>query len=141
MKTPVAAHHNEYVANRREQDAEFSRAYDEVRATMDLALALTDLRETRNLSQRALAEKSGIKQPMINRIERGSQVPRPFTLLRLLAALNGILTMRPDGSICVSPAEPISSPVQPEGEYDLAPGTAEQSEEYKSLRAVGSHNG
>lgn len=125
MNTAITTHDDEYLASRRADDAVFRHAPDEVRATMDLALALTDLRESRNLTQRALAEKSGIKQPMINRIERGSQVPRPFTLLRLLAALNGVLTMRPDGIICVSPAEGPRSAVQHGCEHDLVPGAAE----------------
>ncbi len=125
MTTPITTRHDEYVAGRRADDAAFSRAHDEIRATMELALALTDLREFRNLTQRALAEKSGIKQPMINRIERGSQVPRPFTLLRLLAALNGVLTMRPDGIICVSPAGGTCSTVQHGCEHHPVPGTIE----------------
>jgi DNA-binding XRE family transcriptional regulator len=83
--------HDEYVSSRREREPEFAASYDETSAAMALAMGLADLREHRNLSQRALAEKSGIKQPMINRIERGSQVPRTFTLLRLLAVLNGVL--------------------------------------------------
>ena len=109
MYDPIGLSHDEYVASRRERDPEFGAAYDEARATMALALGLTDLRCHRNFSQRALAERSGIKQPMINRIERGSQVPRPITLLRLLAALNGVLTMRPDGTIHFRPVEKSSS--------------------------------
>jgi transcriptional regulator with XRE-family HTH domain len=110
MSIPIGLSHDEYVTDRLEKDSSFGSAYDEVKATMELALALTDLREYRSLSQRALAEKTGMKQPMINRIERGMQVPRPLTLLRMLAALNGVLTMGPDGSICVSPTEATTSP-------------------------------
>jgi len=104
MSAPVGPSHDHYVADRRERDPAFNHAYDDASTTMDLALGLTDLRERRGLSQRALAEKSGIKQPMIARIERGSQVPKPHTLLRILAALEGVRTMGPDGSIHVSPA-------------------------------------
>jgi ribosome-binding protein aMBF1 (putative translation factor) len=105
MRDSIGPTHHEYVAARRADDPEFAAAHDEARVTMGLALALTDLRELRGLSQRALAERCGMKQPMIARIERGSQVPKPFTLLRILGALNGILTMLPDGAIQVRPAE------------------------------------
>jgi transcriptional regulator with XRE-family HTH domain len=72
------------------------------------------------MSQRGLAEKSGIKQPMINRIERGSQSPKPITLLRLLAALDGVLTMRPDGTIHVQPADVADRARYPEARgFDL----------------------
>jgi transcriptional regulator with XRE-family HTH domain len=123
MNDPIGLSHDEYVADRRERDLEFAAAYDETRTTMELALGLADLREHRNLTQRALAEKSGIKQPMINRIERGSQVPRPVTLLRLLAALDGVLTMLPIGKIEVLPAEAAISAVQPEVRRESRAGT------------------
>jgi DNA-binding XRE family transcriptional regulator len=106
--------HREYVSGRRERDPEFAASYDEASAVMALALGLATLREHRNLSQRGLAEKSGIKQPMINRIERGSQAPRTFTLLRLLAVLNGVVTMLPDGTIDVRPAEAPYSAMEPQ---------------------------
>jgi transcriptional regulator with XRE-family HTH domain len=114
MQDPIGLSHRQYVADRRAHDPEFAATYDEVSATMDLALALADLREHRGLSQRTLAEKSGIKQPMISRIERGAQVPKPITLLRLLAALNGVLSMLPDGTIRVWPAEVVPPPEQSE---------------------------
>lgn len=111
MGDPTLLSHDDYVIARRERELEFAASYEEEKATMALALGLADLREYRNLSQRALAAQSGIKQPMINRIERGAQTPGPTTLLRLLAALNGILTILPDGTIHVRPAE--SSPLRP----------------------------
>lgn len=120
MHDPTSLSHRQYVSNRRQRDPDFAAAYDEISATMDLALALADLRGHRGLTQRALAEKSGIKQPMINRIERGSQVPMPFTLLRLLAALDGVLTMFPDGTIRVCPAESIST-TEPDGTSGRSP--------------------
>jgi DNA-binding XRE family transcriptional regulator len=121
MSNPIGLSHHQYVAERRERDPEFVAAYDEVSAIMDLALALADLRERRGLSQRALAAKSGIKQPMINRIERGSQVPNPTTLLRLLTALHGGLTMLPDGTIHVWPAEAAFAVEQAGNARDTAP--------------------
>jgi DNA-binding XRE family transcriptional regulator len=119
MRNPISLGHDEYVSGRRERDPEFAASYDEASATMGLALGLANLRQHRNLSQRALEEKSGIKQPMINRIERGSQVPRAVTLLRLLRVLNGVITMLPNGAIYVRPVEAPDSAAQP----DSSPGT------------------
>lgn len=92
---------------------------------MALALGLTELREHRHLTQRDLAEKSGIKQPMINRIERGSQTPRPFTLLRLLTALEGVLIMRPGGGIRLLPVEEAAGGIAFEGWREPSPVDAE----------------
>jgi transcriptional regulator with XRE-family HTH domain len=137
MSIPVGLSHDEYIASRRERDPVFRTAHDEAKATMALALALTDLHDTRNLTQRALAEKSGIKQPMINRIERGSQVQKPYTLLRLLAALDGVLTMRPDGSIHVSPFEHALDATRPCNEPEELDSAAEQLEAFAGVQQRG----
>lgn len=45
---------------------------------------LSDLRNEHKITQKQLEELSGIKQPMIARIENGDTIPRIDTLLRLL---------------------------------------------------------
>jgi len=52
---------------------------------MDAARTLRDARRRAHLTQRALASRSGIPQPAIARIERGTVVPRVDTLDRLEA--------------------------------------------------------
>jgi len=52
---------------------------------MDAARTLRDARRRARLTQRALASRTGIPQPAIARIERGTVVPRVDTLDRLLA--------------------------------------------------------
>jgi transcriptional regulator with XRE-family HTH domain len=52
---------------------------------MEAATTLRDARRRAGLTQRALASRSGIPQPAIARIERGTVVPRVDTLDRLLA--------------------------------------------------------
>ena len=47
------------------------------------------------LSQRELAKQSGVPQPTIARIERGQQVPRVDTLVRLLDACGFELRLGP----------------------------------------------
>lgn len=55
----------------------------EIELTAKLVSQLIDRREELGLSQRQLAEKSGIKQTAIARLERYNVVPRIDTLARL----------------------------------------------------------
>ena len=48
-------------------DEEFAEAYEQVSEEMDFALALAQRREELGLTQQALAQLTGIKQPMIAR--------------------------------------------------------------------------
>lgn len=67
-------------------DEEFAEAYEQVSEEMDFALALAQRREELGLTQQALAHLTGIKQPMIARIE-GGQMPTAPTLQRLALGL------------------------------------------------------
>jgi len=58
----------------------FEKAYD-------IALQLIDLREQKGLTQAQLAERCGIDQGDISRIERGSTSPTARTLQRIAEAL------------------------------------------------------
>lgn len=72
-------------------DEEFATNYDEVSAEMDFALAVVLRREKLGFTQQELAEKTGMKQPMLARIE-GGQMPTPRTLQRLAKGLKvGVL--------------------------------------------------
>ena len=62
---------------------------------MNPAAALRYARRRAGLTQRALAEKSGVPQPAIARIERGGVSPRVATLDRLLAATGESLELLP----------------------------------------------
>ena len=53
---------------------------------MDAARLLRQARARSGLSQRALAGRAGVSQPMISAIERGLQDPRHATLDKLLRA-------------------------------------------------------
>ncbi|MDQ2798103.1 MAG: helix-turn-helix transcriptional regulator [Armatimonadota bacterium] len=72
------------------------RAQEETR----FALALAEMREARGLTQWELAEKTGIKQPMLARIERRQVLTLP-TLRRLAHALNGRVIITPTDGIIV----------------------------------------
>ncbi|MBQ9388716.1 MAG: helix-turn-helix domain-containing protein, partial [Synergistaceae bacterium] len=52
-------------------------------------------RQEKGLSQKKLEELSGVKQPIIARIERGSTSPRLSTVLKVLAPLGKTLAVVP----------------------------------------------
>lgn len=54
----------------------------------DIALQVIDLREKHGLTQAQLAERCGIDQGDISRIERGSTSPTARTLQRIAEALD-----------------------------------------------------
>ncbi len=58
-----------------------------------LAMQVVELREKHGLTQVELAERSGIDQGDISRIERGSAMPNERTLLRIANALNADLRL------------------------------------------------
>ena len=65
----------------RGQQKVFERAYD-------IAVQVIELREKHGLTQAQLAEKCGIAQADISRIERGSTSPTARTLQRIAEALD-----------------------------------------------------
>lgn len=65
-------------------EAELRRRFE---AAIELGLQFRDARVGRGLSQRQLAERSGVRQADISRIERGAGNPTEATLQRLARAL------------------------------------------------------
>ena len=53
----------------------------------ELICSIIEARKEKHLSQRDLENLTGIKQPMIARLESGQSYPRYDTLLKILAAL------------------------------------------------------
>lgn len=74
---------------------EFAREYRDVSRDVDFALTLTRVRENLGLTQVELARRTGLKQPMIARIE-GGQIPTVPTLQRIAAALNSRVVITSD---------------------------------------------
>lgn len=62
---------------------------------MDTARTLREARRRKGLTQRALAEATGIPQPTIARIEAGHVSPRIRTFERLLRACGEEIRVRP----------------------------------------------
>lgn len=63
------------------------------REAYDLAVQLTELREKHGLTQAELADRCGIDQADISRIERGATSPTARTLQRIADALNADLKL------------------------------------------------
>lgn len=61
----------------------------------DLICKIAEAREQKGLSQRELAELSGVKQPAIARIESMKSTPQVNTLLKILLPLGYTLSITP----------------------------------------------
>lgn len=69
-------------------DPEVQQAYMDLAPRFAVVRQLIALREQRGWSQRDLADRAGMKQPQLARLETGQVEPRLDTLQRLAAALN-----------------------------------------------------
>ena len=67
----------------------------EIRLEMDIIEATIEARKNSKLTQRELSEKTGIKQPVIARIETSKHSPNTSTLMRLLYAMGYTLKVVP----------------------------------------------
>src|SRR5437588_13049193 len=79
--------HRQFVQEQIQADPEFAGLLEETRREVAFAIELARLRERRKMTQQALAEATGIKQPMLARYERG-QIPTVPTLQRLAQAMD-----------------------------------------------------
>lgn len=73
--------------NEQLQDPEFSKEYEAARPEYELTRSLIAARIAAGMTQKELAEKSGVRQSNISRIENGSCVPTLTTLMALAQAL------------------------------------------------------
>lgn len=55
---------------------------------------MVELRQSRNMTQQQLSAASGVKQPMIARLETGKSDPQLSTILKLLACMDAKLELR-----------------------------------------------
>jgi len=81
--------YEQIMAVRRARLASGSEAVREVLArSYDIAIRIVEMRESRGLTQPELAERCGIDQGYISRIERGSTSPTARTLQRIVEAVS-----------------------------------------------------
>jgi transcriptional regulator with XRE-family HTH domain len=81
--------------------AEHAAAYEEARAALLLGQMVFDRRTELGLTQAELAERAGMTQPQLSRLESGGATPTVPLLARLAAALDADLdiTFRPHPSL------------------------------------------
>ena len=75
-------------------DSEVQQAYSDLEPRFAVVRQLIELREKHGWSQRDLAERAGMKQPQLARLETGQVEPKLDTLQRLAKAMGSRLTIR-----------------------------------------------
>ena len=65
------------------KDAEFVKEYEAIQPEMDVIRAIVDARTSQNLTQKELAERTGINQADISKLENGTRNPSVNLLKRL----------------------------------------------------------
>ena len=66
------------------QDEEFKKEYDDIQPELDVIKAIVDARISKNLTQKELAQRTGINQADISKLEHGRRNPS-MNLLKKLA--------------------------------------------------------
>lgn len=65
------------------QDDDFSKEWEAIQPEMDVIRAMVDARISQNLTQKELAERTGIDQADISKLENGTRNPSLKLLKRL----------------------------------------------------------
>ena len=65
------------------QDEVFKKEYDAIQPEMDVIRAIVDARTSQNMTQKELAERTGINQADISKLENGTRNPSVNLLKRL----------------------------------------------------------
>ena len=73
------------------RDTEFVKEYESIQPETDVIRAIVEARTSQNLTQKELAERTGINQADISKLENGNANPSIKTLQRLAAALGKTL--------------------------------------------------
>jgi transcriptional regulator with XRE-family HTH domain len=69
------------------QDPEFKKEWDDIQPELDVIRAMVDARISQNLTQKELAERTGINQADISKMENGTRNPSLKLLKRLAAGM------------------------------------------------------
>lgn len=73
--------------NEQLKDPEFKKEWDDIQPEMDVIRAMIDNRIAQNLTQKELAERTGINQADISKLENGTRNPSLKILKRLAAGM------------------------------------------------------
>ncbi|MBO5424136.1 MAG: helix-turn-helix transcriptional regulator [Lachnospiraceae bacterium] len=84
---------NEYLAEQM-GNAEFRKEYERVQPEIDIMRAMIDARISQNMTQKELAEKTGINQSDISKIENGTRNPSLNLLKKLAEGMDMVLRLQ-----------------------------------------------
>lgn len=73
------------------QDEEFRKEYERLQPEFDVIRAIADARISCNLTQKELAERTGINQADISKLENGTRNPSINLLKRLAEGMDMVL--------------------------------------------------
>lgn len=79
--------------NKRMKDSNFAKAYEEIQPEMNVIRAIIDARISQNLTQKELAERTGIAQTEISKLENGTRNPSIKLLQRLADGMGMVLNI------------------------------------------------
>ena len=77
--------------NEQLKNEEFKKEWDEIQPEMDIIRAIVDARTSQNLTQKQLAELTGIHQSDISKLENGTRNPTINLLKRLAEGMGMVL--------------------------------------------------
>lgn len=73
------------------KDAEFVKEYEAIQPELDVIRAIVDARTSQNMTQKELAERTGINQADISKLENGTRNPSVNLLKRLAEGMGMVL--------------------------------------------------
>lgn len=74
--------------NKRLKDEGFRREYESIQPEMDIIRAIVEARQSKNITQKELATRTGINQADISKLENGNRNPSLNMLKKLAAGLD-----------------------------------------------------
>ena len=77
--------------NEQMQNKEFAEEYEAIQPELDVIRAIVDARTSQNLTQKELAERTGINQADISKLENGTRNPSVNLLKRLADGMGMML--------------------------------------------------
>ena len=77
--------------SRQLQDEEFKKEYEAIQQEMDVIRAIVDARISQNMTQKELAERTGINQADISKLENGTRNPSVNLWKRLADGMGMII--------------------------------------------------
>ena len=77
--------------NEQLQDEEFQKEWNDIQPEMDVIRAIVDARISQNLTQKELAQRTGINQADISKLENGTRNPSLKLLKRLADGMDMVL--------------------------------------------------